>query len=380
MTFDEFREHRARRRADQSHHPAGRSGAARPLSRGARIERDHRAGLQHLRRTDDGLTIDETRVPGSAPAPCRDRRADLVPARPPSGRSVLRAAIARRTWTTGNPTVAIDDAHWNQYTAISGYAPFARLLFAKGISSSTGAMSRLPRSSSGRKSWSLPNALGLRGVIRQVGQVANIRLDAIAADAFTDQEVNQLETWVREGGSLLLIADHAPAGRAAQSVADRFGVTMRDGYVFDPERSEPWSPTFLIFTRQSKTLGLHPITEGPSQAESVNRIVTFSGQALEGPPQATQLLTLSQTAFESSGRTASLEDRKPVGGLAQALGLPARQRPSRRRGRRRGVDLADDVGRRGETAHRPAVAQQRQRALCAEHHALVVTRGRITEL
>ena len=231
-------------------------------------------------------------------------------------------AVARRTWTTGNPTVAIDDAHWNQYTAISGYAPFARLLFAEGYLVVDRGNVASPEILERAKIVVIANALGLRGVIRQVGQVANIRLDAIAADAFTDQEVNQLETWVREGGSLLLIADHAPAGRAAQSVADRFGVGMRDGYVFDPERSEPWSPTFLIFTRHSKTLGLHPITEGPSRAESVNRIVTFSGQALEGPPHATQLLTLSQTAFESSGRTASLEDRKPVGGLAQALAFP----------------------------------------------------------
>lgn len=227
--------------------------------------------------------------------------------------------VARRTWTTGSPRVLIDDGHWNEYTAVRGYAPFARLLFSEGyfvVDKGNGAMKEVLDTVD---VVVIANALGLRGVIRQVGLVANIRLDAIAADAFTDQEVEQLETWVREGGSLLLVADHAPAGRATRSVADRFGVTMRDGYVFDPERSEPYSPAFLIFTRQSKTLAYHAITEGPSRGEAVNRVVTFSGQALEGPRHATQLLTLSHTAFESSGAAANLEDRKPVGGLAQAL-------------------------------------------------------------
>ena len=227
--------------------------------------------------------------------------------------------LARRTWPTGGPTVAIDDAHWNMFTAVKGYAPFAKLLLADGYTVLDKGNVASPEVLEAATIVVIANALGFRGVIRQVGELAGVRLDAIAADAFTDQEADRLEAWVRNGGSLLLIADHAPAGRAARSLAERFGVKMRDGYIFDPERSELWSPTFLVFTRHYKMLGLHPIIDGKDAGDAIDRIVTFTGQALEGPAHATQLLTLSQTAFESSGRTASLEDRKPVGGLAQAL-------------------------------------------------------------
>ena len=41
-----------------------------------------------------------------------------------------------------------------------------------------------------------------------------------------------VERWVRNGGALLLIADHTPFGSAAHDLALRFGVDMGRGYVF----------------------------------------------------------------------------------------------------------------------------------------------------
>jgi len=42
--------------------------------------------------------------------------------------------------------------------------------------------------------------------------------------AFTEQECDAVSEVVRNGGALLLIADHAPFGAAAQILAKRFDV------------------------------------------------------------------------------------------------------------------------------------------------------------
>src|SRR5262245_48755072 len=133
--------------------------------------------------------------------------------------------LTRPTWSSGGPAVAIDDAHWNMFTAVKGYAPFARLLLADGYTVLDKGNVASPEILGAAKIVVIANALGFRGVVRQVGEVAGVRLDAIAVDAFTDQEADRLEAWVGSGGSLLLVADHEPAGRAVRTVAERFGVT-----------------------------------------------------------------------------------------------------------------------------------------------------------
>ena len=67
----------------------------------------------------------------------------------------------------------------------------------------------------------IANALGAEGM----GQ------PGAANPAFTDAECDAVRDWVKEGGSLLLITDHAPMGSAAQCLAKRFGVNMSKGHV-----------------------------------------------------------------------------------------------------------------------------------------------------
>lgn len=229
-------------------------------------------------------------------------------------------ASAIRTWPPGGgPTVAIDDAHWNLQTATRGYVPFVKLLTADGYTViDTGNAASRDILDSVRIAV-IANALGLRGVLRQVGMLAGYRLDALAADAFTPIETDRLEAWVRDGGSLLIAADPAPAGRSMQSLAARFGVTMNDAFVYDPEHSESQDGTVLVFSRESGLLGSHPIINGRGSHDAVRRVVTFTGQALEAPGHATRLLVFSRTAYESSQRETNPTERKGVGGLAQAL-------------------------------------------------------------
>ena len=106
--------------------------------------------------------------------------------------------------------------------------------------------------------------------------------DGAESPAFTEEEADEVRDWVRGGGSLLLIADHAPFGAAAEILAKRFDVTMSKGYVFDSEHLNPDAPALLIFSRENKLLLDHPITQGRNETRRINRVQTFTGQALKG--------------------------------------------------------------------------------------------------
>src|SRR5204863_372769 len=102
---------------------------------------------------------------------------------------------------------------------------------------------------------------------------------------FTDEECDAVRDWVREGGSLLLIADHAPFGAAAEKLAQRLGVEMSKGFTGDPINHDELSGnmTFLLFSRVNKLLGDHSITRGRDASEQISTVLTFTGQSLKGP-------------------------------------------------------------------------------------------------
>jgi hypothetical protein len=114
--------------------------------------------------------------------------------------------------------------------------------------------------------------------------------------AFTDEESDAVRDWVRGDGSLLLIADHAPFGGAAENLAKRFGVEMSKGFTYDVENSVNGNPSLIVYSRENKLLLEHPITGGRDGTERVNRVMTFTGQSLKGPAESSVLLKLSDTA------------------------------------------------------------------------------------
>ena len=48
--------------------------------------------------------------------------------------------------------------------------------------------------------------------------------------AFTDREIDILENWVKDGGSLFLIADHMPWPGASEALANKFGFKFYNGF------------------------------------------------------------------------------------------------------------------------------------------------------
>jgi hypothetical protein len=132
--------------------------------------------------------------------------------------------------------------------------------------------------------------------------------------AFTEAECDAVRDWVRGGGSLLLITDHAPFGSAAGSLARRFGVDMSQGYTSDPKNSEG-GETSLVFTRENNLLGVHPITTGRDDSERIKRVQTFTGQSLKGPAGSVAILRLGDTASDEGADG----KRVPAAGRAQGV-------------------------------------------------------------
>src|SRR5262249_39981442 len=143
-----------------------------------------------------------------------------------------------------------------------------------------------------------------------------------AEPAFTDGECDAVRGWVHAGGSLLLITDHAPMGAAAEKLGKRFGVQMSTAYTLDEKNYErSGNPGWLVFSRDNKLLGDHPILQGRGEGETIRRVTTFMGQSLKGPEGSVVLLKLSDTAEDSY--PGEREKRVSAAGRAQGLALKA---------------------------------------------------------
>jgi hypothetical protein len=223
----------------------------------------------------------------------------------------FKPRVARPAYAAAGPVIAIDEAHANRHTATGNYLPFADLMRADGYRV-TASASKL-------------TAETLKSV--------DIFVIVNATQPFTDGEADALRDWVREGGSLLLTADHAPYGAATQSLSQRFGVTMGEGWAYDSEK--PGSTTTqLTYSRANGRLGRHPIMDGRDKSEAISLVKTFTGQSLTLPNGATALLSFSPTAREAPD-TATLNAAAvaagngphpattfSVAGRAQGLAMP----------------------------------------------------------
>jgi hypothetical protein len=197
----------------------------------------------------------------------------------------FRSTVAKPAYPNGGPTVAIDEAHDNFHTLDGQYSPLAALLRSDGYKLVASKVPFEKESLAGIRVMIVANARNLMAILA----------GDISKPAFTDHECDVLADWVRRGGSLLLIADHAPFGNAADPLASRFGVRMGKGWVFD-RASTGGITTQLEFSRHNGLLGKHSIISGRSNSEKVITIRAFTGQSLTVPAGATILMKLSPTA------------------------------------------------------------------------------------
>lgn len=218
-------------------------------------------------------------------------------------------SVARPAFTANGPRLAIDEAHENFHTMTGRYAPFAKLMRADGYRVSASAAPFDAASLARIDILVIANAGGSAGA-----PTTNV-------SAFTPAEIAAVRAWVERGGSLLLVADHAPFGGAAAALAERFGVGMTKGFAFDTATTAhaQGNASFLLYTRTSG-LADHAITRGRDASERVSTVVAYTGQSLTAPAGATPLLTMSPTAQERPSR--DLNDTPvAVGGKLQGLTL-----------------------------------------------------------
>ncbi len=193
--------------------------------------------------------------------------------------------VERPAYTDSHPTVLYEDGHKTPHTSKDKYRAFVELLRQDGYS---------VRSHRGEFT---PPALEKARVLVIVNAGGTEKAGEHFA-AFMAGECGVIEAWVRGGGSLLLVADHAPYGLYAAGLARRFGVTMSGGTTADSVHMDPTGhdETQFLFGVPGLPLGSHPILSGRDERERVGRVRAYTGQSLVPPPGATALLPLAPTA------------------------------------------------------------------------------------
>ncbi len=193
-----------------------------------------------------------------------------------NGRYSSTYRIGRSTYHHG-PMVMVDRGHWNRSNADSRFDNLVQLLTWDGYQVSRNRQKFVPDLLRGTWVLIVGDALGWQGALRPAG--LHLRANAFSAD-----EVAVVRSWVERGGSLLLIADSAPAGEASQSLASAFGVRLADTPVA-AMRLDPMGPI----------------------GEDVPSALSFGGGTVAGPPGSTTFLASQGIAFQSGmGRVAVL--------------------------------------------------------------------------
>jgi Leucine Rich repeat len=206
-------------------------------------------------------------------------------------------SVKHPAYTDKHPRVLFDEAHKNFHTASGRYKVFADLITNDGYRVTPNREPLTPALLANYDLFVSANAPGKAGT---------------SESAFTQAECDAVEQWVKNGGSLLLITDHEPFGSGSEELGKRFGVDMSLRVSVDPANE---TGNGLLFSREKHLLGDHAILRGRSAEETINRVLTFTGQSLKGPPGSSDLLKFSDTAKD----VGSDEKEVSVAGRAQGI-------------------------------------------------------------
>lgn len=178
------------------------------------------------------------------------------------------------------PIVFIDEGHHNFHTMEGRYKSFSNLLERDGynVKPYNGPFN-LKHLNEG-KILVISNALHEDNVERWI-------LPTLSA--FTPEEIELLHSWVSEGGSLFLIADHMPLAGAAAELALAFEIEFTNGFVLEPNVQGP-----AFFSLKEDSLIESVITNGRNSDEDVDEIATFTGQAFRSNAPIKPILVLDE--------------------------------------------------------------------------------------
>ncbi len=138
--------------------------------------------------------------------------------------------------------------------------------------------------------------------------------------AFTDTEIEAVNEWIKNGGSLFLIADHMPFPGAAEKLAASFGFKFYNGFAMKNGGND-------IF-QSGNGLIVNTLTKGRSKKEAVTSLQSFTGQAFEIPQGAQPVIILNskyevkipQTAWDFKKDTPAISGENLVQGAFMKYG------------------------------------------------------------
>ena len=231
--------------------------------------------------------------------------------------------IKNPAYGTGQgPVVCVDEAHNNFHTIENRFWAFGELLRRDGY------VVQASKEKFNPEVLSHCNILVIANAMLESGDWGEYPYPT--PSGFTDEEIATVQSWVKDGGSLLLIADHMPLAGVASKLASAFGVQFNNGYAvagFDGEENlEAAFAKPTIFSLETKTLIPGPITEGRNATESVTSVRTFTGQAFQAPASAQPVLVLPEDfillmPIKSDDFKADTK-RIPVSGWLQGAVMP----------------------------------------------------------
>ncbi len=180
-----------------------------------------------------------------------------------------------------SPVVFLDEAHHNFHTMNGRYQAFSKILKSDGY---------LVKANKALFSESSLKDVDIL-VISNALNAQNVKnWDLPNYSAFTRGEIEAVYHWVKNGGSLFLIADHMPFPKAAEDLADIFGFQFNNGYVEELQNKEQ------LFQKSNASLVEHEILTGMNNNESIDVVKAFTGQAFLSPPNAKPLLVFGDSA------------------------------------------------------------------------------------
>lgn len=234
----------------------------------------------------------------------------------------FKTAVQNPSYTNSHPVLTFDGGHNNSHSVSGGYAPLASLMRADGYDVRVHKGAFTADGLRGTDVLMIVNADGGTNPKLFGFNLEPLRKGVRGSPAFTDDEVGAIQEWVAAGGSLLLVADHAPFGTAASGLAATFGVKMHGGFteVANQYQGQP-DPSIIEFTTANSLLAEHPIMEGRRADERVGHVRSFTGQSLDGPP-GSSLLRLPASAIEARPippDRVGTEPGHPPAGAAQAV-------------------------------------------------------------
>lgn len=220
--------------------------------------------------------------------------------------------VGQPAWAAGaGPVVLLDEGHVNFHTLDGRYYTFGRLLAGDGL------VVRPIRTAFTREALAGARLLVIANALHQRNRDD---WTLPTPSAFTAAEIAAVEAWVREGGSLLLIADHMPFPGAAQDLAAAFGVRMLNGFAAPPGDGSGQ----ITFRRSEGSLPDHPITRGRGPGERIDSVVSFTGQAFSADSAAPLMVlpdSITVLLPDTAWRFSAATRRVPGAGLLQGAVL-----------------------------------------------------------